>query len=93
MRISSLLRDTVRREVQRRKQAAANPPPTPLELIACIPSGCEKADYDPLGVSLNADASVATYVYEGAVPDPAVLASLKTRLCPWGMTVVSHRPD
>jgi len=44
-------------------------------------------------VSLNADGSVATYVFEGTAPDPGVLTPLEARLAPWGLTVVSYGSD
>jgi hypothetical protein len=36
------------------------------------------------GVYFNADGGVATVVFAGREPDPAVLAPLEERLSPWG---------
>ena len=48
------------------------------------------ADDLPPGVHFNVDGSVATVVFEGAEPDPVVLAGLHPRLGPWGLTITAH---
>lgn len=44
----------------------------------------------PPGVHFNIDGRVATVVFEGAEPDPAVLEAIEARLNPHGLTILSH---
>jgi hypothetical protein len=66
------------------------PPPGQLEMVVAVPVGCDMADGQGPGVYFNADGRVATVVFAGKEPDPAVFAGLKARLAPGGMSVVSH---
>ncbi len=62
------------------------PGPGRLELITCVPAGCDAAEGQSPGTYFNADGAVATVVFAG--PEPGVLAPLTDRLSPWGLTVV-----
>jgi len=48
------------------------------------------AEGRPPGVYLKADGAVATVVFEGLEPDPAVLTPLQARMASWGLTVICH---
>ena len=65
------------------------PPPGQFELVVAVPVGCGMVDDLPPGVHFNADGRVATVVYEGAGPDPAVMAGLQVRLVPSGLAITS----
>jgi hypothetical protein len=60
-------------------------PPGLLDLVAAVPVGCGMTDDLPHGVHFNVDGRVATAVFEGAGPDPAVLAGSEDRLAPSGL--------
>ncbi|QDU23603.1 hypothetical protein [Urbifossiella limnaea] len=47
-------------------------------------------DEQPHGVHFNTDRSVATVMFDGPAPDPAVLARLKQRLGPSGLAITAH---
>jgi hypothetical protein len=66
------------------------PPPGQLDLVVAVPVGSGMADDLPPGVHFNADGSVATVVFEGSEPDPAVLAGLHARLGPSGLVITAH---
>jgi len=67
----------------------ALPPPGQLDLVVAVPVGCGMSDGLPPGVHLNADGRVATVVFDGAAPDPAVMRGLEGRLVPWGLVVIA----
>jgi hypothetical protein len=55
-----------------------------------VPIQSSMADDLPPGIHLNAGGRVATVVFEGAGPDPAVLAGLEARLTSSGLVVTTH---
>ncbi len=61
-----------------------------LDLVVAVPVGSGMADDLPPGVHLNADGRVATVVFEGTRPAPAVLAGLEARLAGYGLVVNSY---
>ena len=73
-----------------RLQVGGLPPPGQLDLVVAVPVGSGIADGLPPGVHFNVDGSVATVVFEGAEPDPAVLAGLNARLAPSGLALTTH---
>jgi hypothetical protein len=66
------------------------PPPGQLDLVVAVPVGSGLAEDLPPGVHFNVDGSVATVVFDGPEPDPAVLAGLHARLDPSGPAVTAH---
>jgi hypothetical protein len=68
------------------------PPPGQLDLVVAVPVGSGLSDDLPPGVHFNVDGRVATVVFEGAGPEPTMLARLEARLVPWGM-VITSAPD
>jgi hypothetical protein len=65
-------------------------PPGQLDLVVAVPVGSGMADGLPPGVHFNADGSVATVVFDGPVPDPAVMAELSARLASSGLAITAH---
>ena len=79
---------TARRRVDRLRRAVGGlPTPGQLDLIVAVPVGSGMADDLPPGVHLNADGRVATVVFAGTEPDPAVLAELAARLAVWDTVI------
>ena len=54
-----------------------------------MPVGCGMADDLPRRVHLNAEGRVGTVVFEGAVPDAAVLDRLEARLTVSGLILAT----
>ncbi len=81
----------VRGRLDRLRQALGGfPPAGQLDLVVAVPVGCGMADGLPPGVHFNPDGSVATVVFDGPAPDPAMLAGLHARLGPSGLAITSH---
>jgi hypothetical protein len=81
---------TVRGRLERlRRSVGGHPPPGQLDPIVAVPVVSGMADDLPPGVHFNADGRVATVVYEGREPDPAVLAGLEARLAQPGLVITS----
>jgi hypothetical protein len=72
-----------------RRLVGGLPPPGQLDLVVAVPVGCGMADDLPAGVHFNVDGRVATVVYDGPEPDPAVLAALNARLAPSGLAITA----
>lgn len=82
---------TVQARVERlRRSVGGLPPPGQLDLVVAVPVGSGMADDLPPGVHLNADGSVATVVFDGAEPDPAVMAGLEARLGRAGLAITAR---
>ncbi|MBN9518857.1 hypothetical protein J0H58_10115 [bacterium] len=82
---------TVRSQVDRLRWSVGSPQSSgELDLVVAVPVGSGTADHLPPGVHLNADGRVATVVFEGARPGPAVLEELVARLTLHGLRVLSQ---
>ncbi|MBN9521432.1 hypothetical protein J0H58_23400 [bacterium] len=82
---------TVRGRLERlRRSVGGLPPPGQLELVEALPVGSGMADGLPPGLHFNANGRVATVVFEGAVPDPAVMAGLEVKLASSGLRITCH---